>query len=186
MVRLLSIMITLLLALTLTSCYTTFRAPHAAAERDGEAGGRVEILTAPLNPTIPTHLTDHYGWLYYYDSAWWLDAYENYESTGRGYAPDGYRQRFPNDPGYDGIFTGGNGATVVAPALGKGAADKADTTAPAREQSDRRSFSTGNQTNTQAGVNATPPPPQDTTPRSTTSTSAPENKSSGREQVKRK
>lgn len=183
--RFLLLALAVLMSLTMVSCYTTFRAPHSADGADEAYDEPVQAIAAPLNPTIPQTLAGNYGWLYYYDSAWWMDEYENYENTGRGYAPEGYRQRFPNDPIYDPSVSGGYGGTVVAPALGKGAAENPDSSA-SQAPSNRRTFSTGNATNTQAGVNSTPPQQQDTTPRSSTTTTAPAAKPGGREQVKRK
>ncbi len=184
--RFLLLALAVLMSLIMVSCYTTFRAPHTADGADEAYDEPVQAISAPLNPTIPQTLAGNYGWLYYYDSAWWMDEYENYENTGRGYAPEGYRQRFPNDPSYDPSVSGGyGGGTVVAPALGKGSADNPDSSA-SQSSGDRRTFSTGNTTSTQAGVNSTPPPQQDTTPRSSTTTTAPAAKPGGREQVKRK
>ncbi len=120
-------------------CYTTIRLPRAAA---GDEEYTEEWRRMPLNPSIPASHAGDFDWLFFYQLPWWLDASEVYydQLPGRSWAPEEFRQRYPQSPNYSGSFSGSYSPTVTSPALGKQPADSSSSSGESEQKDSRRSF----------------------------------------------
>ncbi len=166
------------------SCYTSLHAPRVASEEEGS-----ELETwqqVPVNPSIPAAHASDFDWVYYYQLPWWMDESEAMlggGAPGMLGAPGEYRQRYPENPDYSGSYSGSYSPAVTAPSLGKQPADSSQPSQTAPAQDNRRSFSAGSTTDTQATVPAASSTPPGSERRGAeTPSSAP----SGREQPKRR
>ncbi|HNY91276.1 MAG: hypothetical protein BWY77_00759 [bacterium ADurb.Bin431] len=125
--------------LAFCGCYTTIRLPRASAEEEEYVE---EWRRMPLNPSIPASHAGDFDWLFYYQLPWWLDAAEVYydQSPGQSWAPEEFRQRYPQSPDYSGSFSGSYSPTVTSPGLGKQAADSSTSSGASEQKDSRRSF----------------------------------------------
>jgi len=121
-------------------CYTIIRLPQAAAENDEEYVE--EWRRMPLNPSIPAAHAGDFDWLFYYQLPWWQDAAEAYydQSSGQSFAPEEFRQRYPQNSDYSGSYSGSYAPTVTSPSLGKQPADSSKSSGETQPKDTRRSF----------------------------------------------
>ncbi|MBN2354899.1 hypothetical protein JXO59_02240, partial [candidate division KSB1 bacterium] len=118
-------MITLLGCLYLTSCYTTFRAPRQNGLNDernvDDSAIREDAIDRYLTPSLPEARWHDYDWIYYYQSAWWLDESQGIWGTEAASHPDPeeYRRRFPQGQYPDGGSVAAPAPTFSAPGLSK-------------------------------------------------------------------
>ncbi len=140
--------------LALSSCYTTLRAPHSATSEGEfvEDTAKLEGEMAPvyLNPTIPDARWQNYDWMYYYQSAWWLDELQPALTTGtvERPEPEEYRRRFPEGNQPMGGSVVSPGGTYSVPSLSKGS-ENTPTPAPNTDAKtpERRDFNSGSHAN---------------------------------------
>lgn len=174
------LVVTVFALLAGSGCYTRLHAPGYASGEEGEEAGYTDPV--PVNADIPSARLDSYDWLFYYQLPWWMDENDVLLGDGPGnrYVPEEYRQRFPETSSYPGSFSGGYAPTVTGSSLAKQPADS--TAAPAPAKDNRRSFTAGSSTNTQATVPAgsSATPNNDRRPEGSTT------QTTGREQPRRR
>jgi hypothetical protein len=135
----------LLAALTVLcgGCYTTLRLPNRSMNDQQEE--ELSWQRPQRDPAVPAAHAEDLDWLFYYQLPWWHDEAELYyeREPGRPYVPEEFRQRYPQDPGYSGNYSGSYSPTVTAPSLGKQAADSSQSPQTEEPKDTRRTFGQG-------------------------------------------
>lgn len=141
----------LFLCLIVAGCYTTFRHPNFSADADSEdyrneaedpSCRSCHEQAVFVNPGMPAMKMSDYGWHYFYNSAWWQDAYGYGSAEDADYTPSPTNTLPRHYDRHEGshVGTSPSSPTYSAPALGKKADSPSSNDTGSTEPDPRRDF----------------------------------------------